>query len=118
MLQTFTGLPLAISDEEAKQLAEAVAAITAHYGVQISKTAVVWSNLIATAAMIYGPRALMVVGAMQEAKRNKRGGNRGAPGNVVDMAGIPVGNVTGSEPLGGGPNGTDIHTTPGGVQLG
>lgn len=73
MIQNMTGLPVAISDDEAKALDEATSILAAHYKVDMKKMGVygMWANFAVVAGGIYMPRVLHVVAVSKAQKAAK-----------------------------------------------
>lgn len=86
MLHVATGgLVPNLSTEQAKALTEAVGSLSAHYGVAITGPTVLWINLVATLATLYGPNAMLVIEhRMRNAKERREAARRGGTlGSVV-----------------------------------
>lgn len=65
---------LALSEEEAKQLAEATGAVCAHYQTEVAAKTIDWINFVQCAALIYGSRAIAwKARKTQEASERKKG---------------------------------------------
>ena len=70
MAAKFTGIELlAISSNEAVGLSEAIVGMAEQYEISINPKVAAGLQLLATAAMIYGPRYIQLRGMMAEAKR-------------------------------------------------
>lgn len=54
---------LALSDEEARKLARAVAELAAQYEIAVSARLMAWLQLLGVSAAIYGPRAVAIMAA-------------------------------------------------------
>lgn len=70
--QSFTGLPLAVSEDEAKLLAKALTELSAEYSVVLSRKTVLWCNLFAAVSTIYGPRIMFVLAARSTMKEEQK----------------------------------------------
>lgn len=65
MAQDITGLPLAVDADDANELAIAVSDVSKEFGVVIGGKTAAILNLAATAAMIYGPKLLVIYAAIR-----------------------------------------------------
>lgn len=69
---------LALDKEEAKMLADSVAAVNSYYNAVVDAKTMAWINLTGTVAAIYGPRLFMLRGKFAK-KRQKPMPNSDAP---------------------------------------
>jgi hypothetical protein len=78
--QRWTGLPFAVSEEEATQLAEATVELAAHYKIDLKELGVwgAWINFVGAAGIIYVPR-LALVKAYREQMRQRARENAATP---------------------------------------
>jgi hypothetical protein len=60
---------LVLDKDEAKMLAEGIAGVQEFYSFTASAEAVVWANLIAACAAVYGPRAIVIYNRKKEAPK-------------------------------------------------
>lgn len=82
-----TGLPIvAISNDEADALAESVAELGKHYDLSFDGPGFAITSLVITAAMIYGPRVMVVRAQMRAAKAQRAT----APANPLDIGDAPT----------------------------
>lgn len=89
--------PLAIDSDEGKALAEAIANVAAEYEVVVNRKMMAWLGLLATAAGIYGPRALTVY-AMTRAQKQSQAVHRTAPDiPTPDLRGMDFSGLTGAQ---------------------
>jgi hypothetical protein len=80
---------LAIDKDEAKMLAEGIAGVQEFYSFSASEEAVIWANLIAACAAVYGPRVVLIYQRKKapKAKADKPApvADPGNPGTALDM---------------------------------
>lgn len=82
---------LALSDEEGKALAAAVAEVSRHYPMTIDPKTLAWFNLAGCAATIYGPRIYLARARISEEKRQKKAAPSGD--NITAFPGGGIGPV-------------------------
>lgn len=69
MLATIASVPeLALTEEEAKNLADASARVARHYDLKAAPKTLDWINLCIALAGIYGPKAVIIAGGKKEKK--------------------------------------------------
>jgi len=62
---------LALDYDEAEMLVNDVENLTREYGISLTGKTAAWLGLAGSAAMIYAPRAMLVMGKIQQAKAQK-----------------------------------------------
>lgn len=75
---------LVLTDGEAESLAERIVDIIDYYDLAISRGLMLWSHLIFTSSMIYGPRLAMI-----SARRKKQAGSN-AVEDISKASGLPI----------------------------
>lgn len=110
VLQQATGLPFAISPEQAKMLDVAVTRCAKHYGVTLDGPMSSLVHLSAVSVIVYGPKMLIIGAMMKQQKMAKLAarGVRPAPHNVVGMDGRPLTAQPQMPPGGGEADAVDI----------
>ena len=80
---------IVLNDAEAMELAKALAEVAKHYEIKIDPKVQAWFGLGATAAGLYGPRALAVLARKVQERKDKRAATQGPVPGVEEPP--PVG---------------------------